>query len=93
MKKKNAEALGAVVGIGAIIVVSGVIDTVKTVRIERAKRKKIKQWETNALNAIRSSSERLRRVAEDPNTTLKDLVVAWREEEAFCKLIREQPMY
>lgn len=93
MKKKEAEALGAFVGIGAIIVVSGVIDTVKTVRTERAKRKKIEEWKNHNLDAIRSSSERLKRLAEDPNTTLVELMQAWVEEEKFCKIIRDQPMY
>jgi hypothetical protein len=93
MKKREAEALGALAGIGSILVVAGVIDYVKVVREERRKRKLIKVWETNTLGAIKAARERCRRIANDPTATSKDLLQAWVEEMQFIKLIENQPMY
>lgn len=93
MRKKEAEALGAIAGIGTILVVAGVIEHVKTVRVERKKRKNVEKWLHHNLDAIRSSSARIQRLAEDPSCTMEDLAKAWVEEAQFCKLIREQPMY
>lgn len=93
MKTEESKALGAVAGIGAIVVIAGVISHTKVVRAERKKRKQIEEWETTAKSAIAASRARLERMINDPNTTAADLLQAWLEENEFMKLIRDQPMY
>jgi hypothetical protein len=93
MKRQEAEALGAVAGIGTLVVVAGVVGYVKVAREERRKRKSIEVWRKNTLSAVEAARQRLTDMKDDPTTTSGDLIRAWIEEQKFIKLIEDQPKY
>lgn len=75
------------------LLTAGAVFYARIVRPERKKRKQIKEWETNVRSAIEAARERLLRIALEPEATLEDAAEAWREENEFIDLIRNQPMY
>lgn len=89
-EKKILAGLAATISVSVII---GTFQYVKTVKAERAKREKIQEWKQMNLDAVAAAAKRMRDIVFDPEVSLNEIAVVWKEENEFMELIRNQPKY
>lgn len=64
-----------------------------TVRVEREKRRKIDEWTTMNLNCLANMRTRLNEALIDDNVSIGEFMQIWHEEQAFVRIVQNQPRY
>lgn len=90
MDDKEKVQLTVVGAIAAMIVVKGVVDIRRIRRLGKLNRKSIKAYEAEMLECIEQFKARMQKMADDPDITAAQFLVAYNEEMKFLRIVQNQ---